>query len=36
MRKHRNELIGSAFVECSNHYIRARHMFDEPYDSGKL
>jgi uncharacterized protein HemX len=33
---HCDQAEGNAFVECSNHYIRAKRKFDELYASGKL
>lgn len=34
--KHCDDAVGNAFVECGNHYIRAKRKFDELYDTGKL
>lgn len=33
---HCDDAVGKAFVECGNHYIRAKRQFDALYDAGKL
>lgn len=33
---HCDDAVGDAFVECGNHYIRAKRKFEELYAAGKL